>query len=85
MLIATRSDFSDARTVYRGSATGYFLSGLANGEYYFRLEGKSGAVSAPVRLEVMHQSLQRAIWLSAIGMLVTLAIVLTILRGARDE
>jgi hypothetical protein len=83
--IAGSADFSDARPVYRGSGRSYFLSGLATGDYYLRLEGESGAVSPPVRLKVVHQSLERALWLTLIGLVITLAIIGTILRGARHD
>jgi len=84
-MIATRPDFSNAKPLYDGSAHSFFLSGLGNGEYYLRIKESSGATSATVRLTVEHQSLRRAFLLLVIGSIITLAIVLTILRGARDE
>lgn len=85
LLVAPGPDFAGAKTLYRGGAHSFFLSGLDDGEYHLRLRSDSGAVSEPIRLLVAHQSLARALWLAAIGALITLAILLTILRGARDE
>ncbi|GGB88777.1 hypothetical protein GCM10011494_03850 [Novosphingobium endophyticum] len=83
--IAHEPDLSDARPLYRGDERSYFLSGLADGDYYLRLENESGEASAPLRLSVTHQSLAQALWLTAIGLVITLAVVATILRGARDD
>lgn len=78
-------DFAQTTEIYAGAAHRYFLSGLENGDYYLRLTTAQGATSSPVIVSVAHQSLSRALLLVAIGALVTLAIVVTILRGARDE
>ncbi|KHK91925.1 hypothetical protein LK12_09400 [Novosphingobium malaysiense] len=83
--ISTSPDFSKTKQLYAGSAHRYFLSGLANGDYYLRLKTLEGQTSTPLLVSVVHQSLNRALFLVAIGALVTLAVVITILRGARDE
>ncbi|MCT2399940.1 hypothetical protein [Novosphingobium mangrovi (ex Huang et al. 2023)] len=83
--IADAPDLSAPKLLYEGQAKSYFLSGLANGDYYLRLKGVGGTISAPLHVSVVHQSLTRALLLVAIGALVTLAIVVTILWGARDE
>lgn len=83
--IARSPDFADARPLYQGRNRAYFVSGLADGEYFLRLRGQDGALSEPLELIVVHQSLQRALWLALIGALVTLAIVATIFVGVRDE
>lgn len=83
--IAEREDFADARVAYEGINHAYFLSGLAGGDYYLRLKTPAGAASEPVQLTVAHQSLERAIWLTIIGAIITLGVIATIVRGARDE
>lgn len=83
--IAQREDFADARVAYEGANHAYFLSGLQGGDYYLRLKTPGAVVSDPVRLTVAHQSLERAIWLTIIGAIITLGVIVTILRGARDE
>ena len=81
--IAQTPDFTDAKPLYVGTNHAYFLSGLAGGEYYLRLQDDSGAISKTLSLTVEHQSLQRAIWLTVIGAVITLGTILTIFRGAR--
>ncbi len=83
--IAATSDLSQAEPLYSGTGNSYFLSGLSNGDYFLQLEGESGAISAPVQLSVAHQSLEQALWLTLIGLIITIAIIATILKGARDD
>lgn len=75
--------FSNPHALYRGEGSSFFLSGLSDGEYHLRLRDESGGFSDPILLTVAHQSLERALWLTLIGALITLSLVLTILRGAR--
>ncbi|MCB2073823.1 MAG: hypothetical protein H6917_18780 [Novosphingobium sp.] len=77
--------FADARPIYLGTNHAHFLSGLADGSYYLRLRGEDGSLSAPIELSVRHQSLQRALWLALVGLIVALAVVAAVLRGAPDE
>ncbi len=83
--MASQPDMADASRLYQGDAESYFLSGLHNGTYYLRLQGQGGAVSKTVQLSVQHQSLERAIWLTLVGAFIALSILVTILRGARDD
>ncbi len=83
--IAQDPDMSDARTLYSGTQTSYFLSGLSDGEYRLHLEGENGEVSEPAILTVAHQSLAQALWLTLIGLIITAGIIATIVRGARDD
>ena len=73
-----------AKPVYQGSESSYFLSGLSDGNYRLQLRSQSGAVSDPVTLQVAHQSLAQALWLTLIGLVITIALVAAILKGARD-
>jgi len=78
---------SAARTIFEGTGTRLFVSGLTDGDYYFTIaDAAAGAApSPPLHLAVMHQSLSRALWLTALGALVFAATVFVILRGARRE
>lgn len=78
-------DLADARTVYSGANHAFFLSGLADGTYQLRLRASDGSISAPLRLDVAHQSLNRALFLSLVGAIVALSILAVILKGVRDE
>lgn len=83
--MARSADFADPDPLYSGTRTSYVLTGLAGGEYHLRLRDASGALSQPITLTVEHQSLTQALWLTAIGALITLGIVATIVVGARAE
>lgn len=78
-------DLADARAIYSGTNHAFFLSGLADGTYRLRLRGGDGSISEPLRLDVSHQSLNRALFLSLVGAIVALSILVVIVRGARDE
>jgi len=83
--LASAANPADARQVYTGSNTDYFVSGLADGTYRLVLRDAAGEVSAPLKLVVAHQSISRAFLLAALGALAFLAIVAVILKGARDD
>jgi len=78
-------DPATARTLYSGSNSASFVSGLEDGTYTLILRDKAGLRSAPLELTVIHQPLARALLLVTMGALIFLAIVATILRGPRDE
>lgn len=73
------------KTLYSGTNNALFVSGLDNGEYLLRLRSENGQVSEHLHLSVAHQSLNRALWLAAMGAIIFLATVFTIFRGARDD
>ena len=83
LIMAGNPDFEGGTALYRGPNRSFFLSGLDTGEYHLLLRDDAGRQSAPLVLTVERQSLTRAIWLTIIGALIALAIVVTILRGAR--
>ncbi len=81
--MAGDTSFRDAQEIYRGPNHAFFLSGLSGGEYFLRLTDEAGEHSAAVELTVAHQSLNQALWLTLVGAIITLAIIATIVRGAR--
>lgn len=81
--VSRDANLTGSKSLYQGSEQSYFLSGLANGDYYLVVEAANGERSNPVILSVEHQSLTRALWLTLLGAVITLGIVITIMRGAR--
>lgn len=86
--MARRESFGNPRRVYRGPDEATFLSGLADGTYYFRgrvwLRGEPvTAWSGPVRAEIEHHPVGRALGLFALGGGVFAATVALILFGRR--
>lgn len=80
---ATDPDFTDALTRYRGADPASVLTGLAEGDYYFRIRLTSEENwSAPVRVRVKFMKRGQLYLLLGTGLVVVAMIVLTILLGA---
>lgn len=86
--VATSPAFSDPSDQYRGPDRATFVSGLAEGEYYFRVravaeEGATGEWSEPVQVTVQYDSLAQAFLLFGIGAVVSIATVVLVVTGDR--
>ena len=83
---ADNPTFTDAVLRYRGPDRASVISGMPNGEWYYRVRtvGKLGAGpwSKSVAVTVTHHPLARALMFFALGVVVFLATVVLILRGA---
>ncbi|MFW6218027.1 MAG: hypothetical protein ACOC4K_03430 [Verrucomicrobiota bacterium] len=77
-------DFEDARTYYQGADERSFLSGLAGGDYFFRIrtlgeDGAAGPWSETLAMEVRYVHVSRVqllMILGAVCLAATLAIIL---------
>jgi len=80
------ADFSAPRQLYQGTDTAKTVTGKRDGTYHYRIRetDREGAWSAPVVIEVTHHSLGRAWQFFAIGAVVFVLSLLTILRGAHE-
>ena len=85
---STHKDFKQSKLIYLGTDTGSYLSGLAEGVYYFRVRAQSknkkvlGQWSSPLKLTVKYQSMTLAWSLFVIGAIIFLAITFVIIRGS---
>ena len=70
--------------MYQGKGRALFVSGLAEGDVYFRLEDSAANASDILTIKVRHQSLKRALYLMLLGGLTTLATIFVIIKGARN-
>ena len=83
--------FESSKTIYEGPDFATYISGLPDGEYYYRVRVKTtpdlpaNSWSSAVAVFVEHQSLQLAIWLFVLGGSVFLATVALIIYGARTS
>lgn len=83
------ADFQEVSSIYRGPDYATFLSGIPNGNYYYRIrstsaDGTESSKWSPVVLvEVKHQSLRLALWLFGMGAIIFLLTVLIVVRGAQ--
>jgi hypothetical protein len=82
-----RSDFDTARTWYRGPDRASFVSGLPEGETWFRVRALedelAGPFSEPIAVEVRYASDAVVARLMALGAVVFLATVATVVIGHR--
>jgi len=79
------ASFADNRVLYKGSDLASFISGLPDGDYYFRVrtltESTPGQWSDTLHLKVNHQSLELAFTLFGLGAVVFISTVILILYG----
>ncbi len=79
---ATQHDFNDARTIYKGHDKASFISGLTNGNYYFRIKEKGNDWSDHLFVMVEYQSLTLAFSLFTIGAIVFILTAAVIIKGS---
>lgn len=83
----TEGSFPSPRQIYQGQDFATFLSGLKNGQYYYRIRVVAGSNisswSAPIRVQVQHHSLSLAFALFGLGALVFLLTVAIVVQGNR--
>lgn len=79
------ASFDNIRVLYKGSDLASFISGLPNGDYYFRVRTLTGSMpgqwSETLHLKVIHQSLGLAFTLFGLGAVVFISTVILILYG----
>lgn len=86
--MARSPDFTDTVTHYRGPDRASFVSGLAEGDYFFRIrsfynEGPASGWTDAKQVTVEYQSLAQAFVLFGIGALVSIATIALVVTGDR--
>lgn len=76
-------DFSDSHDYILPANGQITITGLPNGQYYFRASLAGSAYSETVMVEVMHHSMQRAVGFFLVGLALFLILIVTIVRGNR--
>ncbi len=80
------ADFSETQTRYQGADRGSVITGLAEGEYFFRVgNATTNTWSAPVRVEVKYMNMTLVWTLMGVGVFVFGATVTAILRGHYNQ
>lgn len=86
---ARSPDFEDAQQRYSGTDRARFVSGKADGHYYYRVRSFNDTHPSPwsrtVVVEVRHHPLWRAFGFFSLGALVFLATVWLVLRRHRES
>jgi len=85
--VDSSAQFSQPTQLYRGPDLATFVSGLPNGEYYYRIRVVGPQVDQPGRwdqayVHVEHHSLNLALTIASIGSIVFILTVIVVLRGA---
>jgi hypothetical protein len=83
---APNDRFDTPVTLYRGPDKATVVSGLANGDYFYRVRGiesNSGGWSDPVKVTVAHHPLSRAFLFFTLGAIMFLITITVLIRGAR--
>lgn len=80
---AETETFTDAKIIYRGPDLATFVSGLKNGNYYFRVRLQDEGWSNVLKLTVDHHSLSLTFVLLGLGALVFLLTAGVVIYGAR--
>ncbi|MBW9264975.1 MAG: hypothetical protein K1565_05560 [Candidatus Thiodiazotropha sp. (ex. Lucinisca nassula)] len=86
---AASPNFENTTTAYSGPDRATVFSGKADGTWHYRVrasvDGQPGPWSDPVTVTVAHHNLGRALIFLALGFIVFVAIVLTIVRVKETE
>ena len=81
--------FEESHPVYSGEETSIFVSGLRDGDYFYRVRSRYQDPSSPwskvQRVQVKHHSLKRAWGLFATGALAFCLILAVIFWGSRER
>jgi hypothetical protein len=81
---ARSADFNEARVIYSGSDRARVMSGKPDGDWYYRARAQaSNSFSNTVNVTVSHHPIGRAFAYFAVGSVVFVATLLTILGGTR--
>lgn len=83
------ADFSKYAVYYQGPQMKSVLTGLEDGEYFFRAHcgsqsGEGEFWSDPVQLTVKHHELHYALTFFVLGLLIFIALIVVIARGATE-
>lgn len=79
---ATRADFREAVTLYQGSDQATVISGLPDGDYFYRVANENHQLSKPIKVSVKHHSLSKALAFFGLGAVMFVIMVSLLIRGA---
>lgn len=80
--VSPTQDFSQSKSLYSGSDSSYFMTGLTGGTHYFRLQG-GGETSALLQVSVNYPSKALVVGSLSVGSVLFFSLCLIILLGNR--
>lgn len=84
-LITSRTKtFSESKTLYGGSDTGFFMTGLKEGEHYFKVSGGKG-ISDVVLVNVDYPSEGLVMGSLLVGLALFLSLCVIIIKGNKQS
>jgi len=72
------------KTIYQGLDKATTLSGLSDGDYFFRLKHADGSYSNQISLEVKHHTRAKAFGFFGLGAFMFVILLIMIFRGTRN-
>lgn len=91
LIVASDETFSDSKLLYAGPYESYFISGLQEGVYFFKVRvdggasGHNGPWSEPAKLTVQFPPTSKVVGYMVMGILVFLATVIAVWTGHRNS
>lgn len=82
---ASNAAFRDAATLYRGPDQATVISGLPDGDYFYRIRGDEQQWSEPLKVSVKHHSLGKALGFFGLGASMFLVMLVLLIKGARRK
>lgn len=82
---ANNPTFTDAVSLYQGSDRARVISGLADGDYFYRVQGQDGSWSEPLKVRVQHHPLDKALAFFGLGAAMFVALVAVLLTGTQRK
>jgi len=80
---STRSDFRDAIDIYLGPDQATVISGLPDGDYFYRVESDTQSWSKAFKISVKHHSLAKALGFFSLGAAMFIVMIVLLIKGAR--
>lgn len=77
------ASFNQVKTIYQGSDQASVMSGLPDGQYFYRMQASAGQWSEAVKVEVKHHSLEKAFAFFTAGAVMLFILVFVLIKGAR--
>jgi len=82
---APHPTFEDAVTLYDGSDRATVISGLPNGDYFYRVRSDDGLWSDTLKVSVKHHSLAKALGFFGLGAVMFIVMVVLLINGIRRK
>lgn len=79
---SSQADFHDPITLYQGPDQATVISGLPDGDYYYRVANEDHQWSKPVKVTVKHHSLTKALGFFGLGAIMFIVMVTLLIKGA---